>query len=152
MPVKGLSADQIFDSLIQATGNRDNSRAAPNRFFQFNSPRSAFQQKFAAQEKGTEYQTTIPQALLMMNNPLVASVTHPDKSETLAAVANAPFLDTTGKIEALYFAALSRRPTQEESDRLVAYVNEASSDREKKRALSDVFWALLNSPEFLFNH
>ena len=25
-------------------------------------------------------------------------------------------------------------------------------DREKKKALSDVFWALLNSPEFLFNH
>jgi hypothetical protein len=31
-------------------------------------------------------------------------------------------------------------------------VDQGGNDREKKKALSDVFWALLNSPEFLLNH
>jgi Protein of unknown function (DUF1549)/Protein of unknown function (DUF1553) len=152
MPVKGLSADQIYDSLIQATGNRDNSRGNSNRFAAINSPKSTFQQKFAPQEKRTEFQTSIPQALALMNNPLIATETHPEKGDTLAAIASAPFLDTAGKIEALYLAALSRRPTEQESCRLVSYLDKSGNDREKKKALSDIFWALLNSPEFLFNH
>src|SRR5262249_26695433 len=53
MPVKGLSPEQIFDSLIQATGNRDNSRGDPSRFSRFNAARSMIQEKFAAQEKRT---------------------------------------------------------------------------------------------------
>ncbi len=36
------------------------------------------------------------------------------RSQTLAAVAEAPFLDTEGKIEALYLAALSRKPREPE--------------------------------------
>jgi hypothetical protein len=88
----------------------------------------------------------------MMNNPLIATETHPEKGDTLAAIASAPYLDTAGKVEALYIAALSRRPTEHESCRLVSYVDQSGNDREKKKALSDVFWALLNSPEFLFNH
>jgi hypothetical protein len=152
MPVKGLSPEQIFDSLIQATGNRDNQRGNQRRFSGGGSPRSMFLQKFAAQEKRTEYQTSIPQALALMNHPLVANATHPEKGETLAAIANAPFLDTAGKVEALYFAALSRQPTQEESVRLVEYVDKGGTVSEKKKALSDVFWSLLNSTEFLFNH
>jgi hypothetical protein len=151
MPVKSLSPDQIFDSLIQATGHRDNPRGDPNGS-RFHPARRMFRQKFAAQEKQTEYQTSIPQALALMNNPFLAKATHPEKSETLAAIANAPFMDTAGKVEALYLASLSRKPTQEESGRLVAYVDKGSTVSDKKKALSDVFWSLLNSPEFMFNH
>jgi hypothetical protein len=86
-----------------------------------------------------------------MNNPLLTNATHPVKGETLAAIANAQFMDTAGKVEALYLAALSRKPTPEESGRFVKYVDKGG-DNEGKKALSDVFWALLNSPEFLFNH
>ncbi len=52
-------------------------------------------------------------------------------------------------IEELYLAALSRLPTPEESGKMIPYVA-ASSDR--KQALEDVLWTLLNSKEFLFNH
>jgi hypothetical protein len=141
MPVKGLSPDQVFDSLILATGNRDNPRVDPNRFFQFNSPRSAFQQKFAVQDKSTEYQTSIPQALALMNNPLIATATQPEKGETLAAIASSPFLDTAGKVEALYFSALSRKPTQEESGRLRLYVDQ-DTDREKRKPCPTCFGPL----------
>lgn len=152
MPVKGLSAEQFFDSLMQATGSPEGQRGSQNRFFGFGSTRSQFLAKFAAQEKRTEYQTSIPQALALMNNQIVANATHPEKGNVMAAIANAPFMDTAGKVEALYLAALSRKPTPDESARLVAYVDKGGTSGDKKKALSDVFWALINSTEFLFNH
>ena len=55
------------------------------------------------------------------------------------------------RIEALYLAALSRTPRADELDRLVKYVESGGAAKDPKKALSDVFWALLNSSEFLFN-
>lgn len=52
-------------------------------------------------------------------------------------------------ITSLYIRVLTRRPTDEELASLVEMV-ESESDR--KQALEDVFWALLNSREFVFNH
>ena len=46
-------------------------------------------------------------------------------------------------------AAVSRLPRQNELTRLTAYVNGAP---DQAQALGDIFWALLNSPEFMFNH
>jgi hypothetical protein len=52
-------------------------------------------------------------------------------------------------IEQLYVRALSRSPTPEEYKKLTAAVDAA---KDKKQALEDVFWAILNSREFMFNH
>ena len=49
----------------------------------------------------------------------------------------------------LYIRCLSRKPTAEEIDRLRPVLEEGSN---KTQALEDIFWALLNSREFLFNH
>ena len=76
----------------------------------------------------------------------------PARSDTLAAVAEAPYLDTPGRIETLYLAALTRRPRPDEIGRFVPYVDSGGSSSDRSQALADVFWALLNSPEFRFNH
>ena len=52
-------------------------------------------------------------------------------------------------LEQLYLRCLCRKPTQAETDQLLAMVNESPNQRQ---ALEDVFWALLNSKEFVFNH
>jgi hypothetical protein len=151
MAVKGLTPEQLYDSIVQATGYRDPT-PANQRLYDFQSPRAVFVSKFAAQEKRTEYHTSIPQALALMNSQLMADVTSLNRSETLAAVTEAPFLDTAGKVEALFLASLSRKPRPEEAERLVKYVNDGGAAKNQKKALADVFWALLNSPEFILNH
>ena len=105
-----------------------------------------------AQERRTESITSIPQALTLMNNVMIANATHPDKSEVLGAIVASPFMSTQGKVEALFLSALSRKPRSDESARFGAYVDKGGATGNKNKALADVFWALLNSPEFLLNH
>jgi hypothetical protein len=52
-------------------------------------------------------------------------------------------------IEDLFLRALSRRPTPKEKADLVRLLPTAPS---REEAMQDVFWALINSKEFLFNH
>ena len=52
-------------------------------------------------------------------------------------------------IDELYVRCLSRKPLPRERQKLLADVG---SEADKKKALEDVFWALLNSREFMFNH
>src|SRR5262249_39957015 len=52
-------------------------------------------------------------------------------------------------IEELYLRTLSRKPTASEAKKLDAMV---AAETDKKQALEDVFWSLLNSREFMFNH
>jgi hypothetical protein len=52
-------------------------------------------------------------------------------------------------IEQLYVRALARPPRPEEMTKLVAAVEKNPN---KQQALEDVFWAILNSREFMFNH
>lgn len=49
----------------------------------------------------------------------------------------------------MYMRCFSRRPTDKEVNSLVALVSEQQNPQE---ALEDIFWSLLNSREFLFNH
>jgi hypothetical protein len=49
----------------------------------------------------------------------------------------------------MYLRCFSRRPTDKEVESLVAIVVEQQNAQE---ALEDIFWSLLNSREFLFNH
>lgn len=52
-------------------------------------------------------------------------------------------------IDELYVRCISRKPLPPERAKLEALV---ASEPDKKKALEDVFWSILNSREFMFNH
>lgn len=52
-------------------------------------------------------------------------------------------------ISELYERCLSRKPTTDEVNSLIPLFGEGS---DRGKAVQDVFWALLNSREILFNH
>ena len=53
-------------------------------------------------------------------------------------------------IDSLYIRAFGRKPTQTEKSQLLAQIN--TDPKKVKQDLEDVFWALLNAKEFMFNH
>lgn len=151
--VRGLSGLQLYDSVVTATGFRDpNGRLNPYAFYGNNSPREEFLEKFkSGTENSTERQTSIVQALTIMNGSVMTNATSLAQSETLAAVVDFPFT-TSQRIDALYLAALGRQPRPKELDRFVRYVEQGGPKKDPRAALADVFWALLNSSEFALNH
>jgi hypothetical protein len=152
MPLRGLSPEQLFDSLAEATEYSGGPSANPQGFFAATqSARRQFLARFPDQERKTDYQTSILQALYLMNNDFVADRTSLDKNRTLATLAEQR-TSTARKVESLYLVVLSRKPRSEESERFVKYVEKGGPGGDPKQALADVFWVLLNSPEFILNH
>jgi hypothetical protein len=151
MNMKGLTPNQIYDSFATATGLRT-FQPRGQYYGNANQGRGIFTTLFPNPAKPTQTDSSILQALMFMNSKIIADQTHTDKSELLAAVIDAPFLDHSQKVEALFFAVFTRKPTLEESERLTSYVDRGGPSGDSKKALADVFWVLLNSPEFLFNH
>jgi hypothetical protein len=132
--VRGLTGEQLYDSLVRAIGFRE-ARGA--------SPRDQFLTRFAG---GAD--TSIPQALVLMNGRFVADATTLDTSPTLLAAVETPGLTPAERVEVLYVSALGRPPSAAERDRMVRHVG---TERVAER-LGDVFWVLLNSAEFRLNH
>jgi hypothetical protein len=174
MALRSLTPEQMFDSLAEAVGFQE-VRLDP-RFFGQNNVRSTFLEKFANRsEKATEAQTSILQAMTLMNGKFIGDATSLDRSETLAGLVDIPWMGTPEKIETLYLATLSRKPRPDELSRLVSYVDRNAREfligkaldavqgvaakrsvkdktKSKNEALADVLWALLNSSEFILNH
>ncbi|MBY0231929.1 MAG: DUF1549 and DUF1553 domain-containing protein [Gemmataceae bacterium] len=154
MPIKGLTPEQVFDSLATAVGYRGDSRGVGRDFvFGMGNSRTEILARFANPvDRKTEYQTSILQALALMNGRFVADATSLEKSETLAAIIDLPSMGTREKLDALHLAALARPMRGSEAARLIPYVDKGGPTKNSKKALSDVFWVLLNSSEFILNH
>lgn len=132
MTVKGLTGEQFFDSLALATGHRaEQDKGAAQR---------QFLNRFARLSPPGEPETSVQQALTLLNGSFVAWATDERRNPTLIAVTQTPGLTDEQQIEALYLATLSRKPTYAEAARLA------------DQSCGDVFWLLLNSAEFRLNH
>ena len=154
MNVKGLSPEQLFDSLAQATGYRESVPLAAQPAFGYerDSPRGKLLARFGGGQSRTDMQTSILQALALMNGEWIARQTDPDKGEMLKAVISAPFFDDAQRLETLFLATMSRPPKPHEKAHLLEHIQAGRKRGKEKQAVADVFWVLLNSHEFLLNH
>ena len=107
---------------------------------------------FKFKEIVEQRRATLAKLIASEHGKLVSDATDLTKSETLAAVADAPFLTGEQRVESLFMAALARPPAPDELTELVAYLERGGADKNPKQALADIFWALLNSAEFALNH
>jgi hypothetical protein len=157
--VRGMSPEQLFDSLAQAVRfepERGNEGADLNRFQQGRAgfgARAEFLQRFPpTQDRRTETQTSILQALYLMNGKVVSDATSLESNKTLRYLAEGQSVKTSRRVEQLYLIALSRKPRPDEMERLVAYIDRGGPSGDQRKALADILWALLNSSEFALNH
>jgi hypothetical protein len=207
--LKPMDVNEIVSSLITATnfqpiltrisgGNAEQFTSRLQRLltFTFTTDEPEMEQK--------DFEGTIPQALLLLNNGLTNGTVSPIPGSALADVLAMPGSDTE-RITSLYLRTLSRRPSPAEiahwteflnaprsvvpirpgdlpppalrpdpalrgkpgqqnmgmrmaqtaNDpllRMAAMRSRFTSPTPKQQAYEDLFWALLNSSEFVFNH
>jgi len=86
----------------------------------------------------------------MMNGQLVKTAISGDKGSYLASVLSDPaYKKEPDRIRALYLASLGRTPSSSE---LKSMQGMMSKYPDKLSAYQDLYWALLNSNEFIVNH
>ncbi len=91
---------------------------------------------------------TLGQVLLLSNSDEVENKVADEKGRVQTAI-KAGRTDAE-LIDELFLAALARLPRKDEQMRALVHVTAPGPDR--RRALEDVLWSLLNTREFLFNH
>lgn len=143
-----LRADQVFDALLVALGI-DESRfnpPGPPRPAGRRGPRSEFDRTFGFDPSTPrdEVGASIPQALLLMNSPLVnRAIDAKASGNVLSALLE--LHDDEEIVSELYLRCLAREPRAEESAACLAYVGRVGN---RDEAFEDIFWALVNTTEF----
>ena len=156
MKVRRIPAEMLLDCISQVTDTQDKFRGLPlgARAVQIADGRTStyFLTTFGRASRETvcacevKTEPTLSQALHLINGSTVQG-----KMGQGAFVANQLKAEKTPPevIDAIFVRCLSRLPSEEERQRLTTIVGEAPSPQQ---GLEDVFWAVLNSREFLFNH
>lgn len=154
--IRRMRAEVLLDCISQATETSDSFPGVPRggRAVQIPDGRSPnyFLSTFGRsnREKACSCEVsitpTLSQALHLINGETTTGKIAEGKVvEKLLTELGAP----AAAAEALYVRCLSRTPAPAESERIAAMLAESPN---KSDALEDLFWALLNSNEFLFNH
>src|SRR5262249_37327829 len=95
-------------------------------------------------QKSDDIEGSIPQALLLMNNPTISQRIQAKGTNLLARVLTAYPKDDDA-LRMLYLRTLARKPTDREMDKCRNYIQTVGNRTE---AFEDLLWALLNSTEF----
>ena len=153
-PVTRLRPEQMAGSLLQSAKLKTidaNSHVLVRiiRFFEQND----FIKRYgdAGEDEFGMTGGTIPQRLIMMNGKLVQERTKEDLVMNSATRISAVAPNDDAAIEAAYLTTLSRPPTPEERKH---FGEKLIRDPKIKRAakMTDLFWTLINSTEFSWNH
>ncbi len=150
--LRQMPAEELYESLLVATEAQNTQTSYEKRESTKHEWLKQFTVAFGTDdnEETTTFNGTIPQTLMMMNGDLITKATSTEKGGFLHRVASDPKMNNAAKIHYLYLAALARKPTPQE----IALANDLLLLRkgDPAAALQDVWWAVLNSNEFILNH
>lgn len=150
--VRQMTAEQLYQSLLVATeadkthGSQQQQQDAQREWLK------QFTIAFGTDEgdETTTFDGTITQTLMMFNGELMERATSGEEGSFLNRIARDDRQKPAAKVQQLYLAALARKATQQEQRMyldLLAYHKE-----DELKALQDLWWALLNSNQFILNY
>lgn len=150
-----LRGDQLYSSIITVLGGENTPGRGRGQqmgtgggmYRGARSPRDQFGQLFGFDPSTPQSDITgnIPQALFMMNSPLLATQINARGFTKLTGLLRR-FPDNEDAINELYIMILSREPSDRELKITTEYLAEVNN---REEAFEDLMWSLLNSSEFL---
>ena len=154
--IRRLRAEVLLDCITEATGTKDKFRGLPLGAHAVQiadgATTSYFLETFGRSTRETECSCAVSvdpnlsQALHLINGNTVQG-----KIENGGLVRNliAAKMDDKGILSNLYLRTLGRLPTADDLKTLMPLLADPAG---REKTLEDIFWALLNSKEFMFNH
>lgn len=148
--IRQFEAEQLYESLMVATdvkptGTFEQRERIKNDWLQ------QFNRAFGNDEglESTSFNGTIPQVLMMFNGDLIRRATSTQEGSMIQQLSRSSMKDRR-KIEYLFLAGLSRKPNAKELKLANAlYLANGGNPTE---ALSEIWWVILNTNEFILNH
>lgn len=143
-----LRSDQIFDRLVQAL--QVNERQLPTvrreRGMGPADARRGLQTLFGfdPSDSREEWAESIPQALFLMNGPVVDGFVRGENGLSARVMRETDRLEI--QVDEIYAYSLARLPTDEERSVVRRHLE---SVPERREGLEDLHWSLINSSEFL---
>jgi len=154
--VRRIPAENMLDCISQVTTTKDKFRGLPlgaravqiadgatSNYFLNTFGRSA-RATVCADEATTD--PSLSQALHLINGGTISGKINQGQ---LIQNWKKDGLTPDAIIDRIYLRCLSRKPTESERARLMQLISESANP---DQGLHDVFWAVLNSREFIFNH
>ena len=141
---KPLSAEQLFRSLLVATGNQpdaDGKIAGRSE----RELRHAFIRQFPDLFP-PDYNATLSQAMFLSNSPLFDALLTPRGSNLAARLMATP--DAEARVREAFQALFGRVPERDELRACATYL----AERTPEAGLKQLLWAMVSSAEFQLNH
>ena len=144
--LRQMSAEQLYQSLInvggQARGSLEQQQVERDRWL------NQFVVAFGTDEgdEATTFNGSIPQALMMFNGDLVKRAIAVDSGSWLGNLAKANSKPQE-KVAVIFAAGMARKPKPEELKIAAQLI--AVRKGKTEEALQDLWWAVLNSNEFI---
>jgi hypothetical protein len=154
--IRRIKAESLLDCVSEVTETKDKFRGLPlgaravqiadgatSNYFLDTFGRSARETVCAGDAKTDP---TLSQSLHLLNGTTIeGKITQGGLVRRMTAEKKTP----DQIIETIYIRCLSRKPTAPELEKLHAILVQ---EKNQQQALNDIFWAVLNSREFVFNH
>ncbi len=141
-----LRADQLYSQLIAVLEVPERGGARRGPYGAAGGPRVAFNQLFGydPSERRDEIKGSIPQALALMNSPLINGAISARPGTMLGRLMS-EVEDNDDLVVEVYLRTLARQPSEDELNICLAHVKEVGNRGE---AFEDILWSLINSTEF----
>ncbi len=147
--IRQMQPEQLYESLLVNTeaasrGTYEEQERLKSRWLQ------QFNRAFGTDEGGesTDFNGTVPQVLMMFNGEMIREATKADGGSVIEQLVAGPG-SAQEKINRLFFAGLSRAPSSQETKMALSLIENQADLGE---GLRDLWWVILNSNEFIFNH
>ena len=154
-----LPAEVLLDAVGVVTGSPEKFAGLPGEFHATQLPDDGFASYFldvfgrpkresvCECERSTE--ANLSQTLHLLNSDDINGKLTPDTARAAALAADAR--PDAEKVEELYRLAVARKPTDEERDECVAFLEKRKAAGQLRQGYEDLIWTLINTKEFLFN-
>ena len=153
-PLTRLRPEQVAGSIVQSSALPTiDSNSHILRQFVYYTEVGDFVKRYgdSGEDEFDDRGGTIPQRLVMLNGELVKE--HSKDGPMNAATRIAQQVRDDGKaIESVFLVTLSRLPTEKEKKHFAEQLADPELKTSRVHKLEDIYWSLLNSTEFSWNH